>query len=158
MLLRFDLSGAPAGAKLARAELAFSVWDPSSQGRTHVKAMPLHTAWDEATATWRQPAAGRSWQGGERFDVARDTAGDGPDLIVLPDAGSDLADPPVRYRLDVTEIVRGWLSGKQENLGLALTPVVDRSVDDGHHTRMQILCSEYPQREQTPCLILFFRP
>src|SRR5262249_12146880 len=65
-LVRFDLAklGVPPKAHVAEATVSFYVWDPSSRGKTKVCAFPLQTAWDEATVTWRHPAAGQSWRCG----------------------------------------------------------------------------------------------
>jgi hypothetical protein len=159
-LVRFDLKWleAPAGATMTRATLSFYVWDPSSQGRTKVCAFPLKTAWDEATATWKQPAEGKSWQGERGFDLARDAGSPSPPVIVEPDMGIDTVDPPLEYQVDVTAMVRDWLFGTRANLGCAVVPLPDRSIDDGHFTRFQIYASEHPRAEFTPKLTVRFRP
>lgn len=159
-LVRFDLDALklPQGAKIARAGLKFSVWDPSDQAPTRVRALGLNTPWTEADATWRQAAGGQPWRGGAVFTFGVDTDPDGPDVVVRPDQGSDVADPPVDYEIDVTALVRAWLDGKRPNLGLAIAPVADRSIDDGHSTRFQIYASEYPRVEFTPRLTVEMQP
>jgi len=153
-LVRFDLAKLelPPAASVAKATVSFSVWDPSCRGRTKVCAFPLKTAWDEMTATWRAPAAGRSWQGGPGFAFRPDAGPAGSAVVVEPDQGSDTVDPPVEYQLDVTELVRSWLDGGAPNHGLAIAPVIDRGVDRGIATRFQVYGSEYSQEPYTPKL------
>ena len=134
-LVRFDLAKLelPPKARVAKATVSFYVWDPSSSGKTKVCAFPLKTAWDEATVTWREPAAGQSWQGGEGFAFGADAGPAGPAVVVQPDQGRDTVDPPTEYQLDVTDLVRSWLDGGAPNHGLAIAPVIDPSVDEGFH-------------------------
>ena len=66
--------------------------------------------------------------------------------------GSDTVDPPLEYRLDVTDMAHAWLDGTAANHGLAVVPVPDRAVDDGFHTRFQVYASEYQQVKYTPKL------
>lgn len=158
-LVRFDLAklGLPEGTKVAQATVSFYVWDPSSQGRTKVAAAPVTTAWDEATATWRQPAEAKAWRGGRGFDPEKDAGPPGPPIVVEPDKDSDTADPPLEYRLDVTDMVRDWLAGKRANNGLAILPLADRSIDEGHFTRFQVYASEHPRAQYTPKLSVRLR-
>jgi hypothetical protein len=160
-LARFDLEGAgvPPRARVARATVSFYVWDPSSIGKTKVCAFPLKTAWDEATVTWRQPAAGKSWRGGQGFAFGADTGPAGPPVVVLPDQeGTDTVDPPIEYQLDVTDLVRSWLEGGTPNHGLAIAPVIDPGVDEGLRTRFQVYGSEHSQAAYTPKLTVQVRP
>jgi len=153
-LVRFDLDklDLPKNAKAAKATLSFYVWDPSSQGNTKVCAFPLKTAWEEASATWDRPADGKAWQGGKTFSLKDDAGAASSPVVVKPDMGSDTVDPPLEYRLDVTDMVRAWLDGAAANHGLAVVPVPDRAVDDGSHTRFQVYASEYQQAKYTPKL------
>jgi hypothetical protein len=153
-LVRFDLAklGVPPRARVAKATVSFYVWDPSSRGKTKVCAFPLKTAWDEATATWRGPATGRSWRGGQGFAFGSDAGPPGPAVVVEPDQGRDTVDPPTEYRLDVTDLVRSWLDGEAPNHGLAIAPVIDSGVDEGSMTRFQIYGSEHSREQYTPKL------
>jgi hypothetical protein len=155
-LARFDLAGkVPQGAKVASAKLTFCVWDPSSQGKTRVAAYRLTSEWDEASVTWKHTAAGKTWADEAGFEVGKDTPKDPDgDVIVPPDEGADTADPPLEYSVDVTKSVRAWLSDDAKNLGLAIVPIIDRSVDDGHYTRLQLLASEYRDKQFTPKLTI----
>ncbi len=153
-LARFDLDklDLPKGAKVAKATLSFYVWDPSSQGDTKVCAFPLKTPWEEASATWNQPADGKSWKGGKTFSLKDDAGAASPPIVVKPDMGSDTVDPPLEYQLDMTDMVRAWLDGAAPNHGLAIVPVPDRTVDEGYHTRFQMYASEYQQGKYSPKL------
>jgi hypothetical protein len=159
-LVRFDLAklGVPPKAHVAKAMVSFYVWDPSSRGRTKVCAFALKTGWDEATVSWGRPAAGKSWGGGKGFAFDADTGPPGPAVIVEPDKeGTDTVDPPLEYQLEVTEMVRSWLDGRAPNHGLAIAPVIDRSVDKGESTRFQVCGSPHPQAQYTPKLTVQVR-
>ena len=158
-LVRFDLArlDLPPQASITEATVSFYVWDPSSAGRTKVCAFPLRTAWDEATVTWRAPAAGGSWRGGEGFAFGPDAGPAGPAVIVEPDQDGDTADPPIEYRLDVTDLVRSWLVAAAPNHGLAIAPVIDPAVDDGIATRFQVYGSELDQEQYSPKLTIRMR-
>jgi serine/threonine protein kinase len=158
-LVRFDLDKlrVPPKAQVAKATLSFYVWDPSSSGKAKVCAFPLKTAWDEATVTWRHPAAGKSWRGGASFAFSADTGPASPAVIVLPDQGSDTVDPPLEYQLDVTDLVRAWLTGRTSNDGLAIASVIDPSVDEGFASRFQVYGSEHSRAEYTPKLTVQVR-
>jgi hypothetical protein len=155
MLIRFDLSDlklAPQ-SQVQSATLHFWVWDPSSQGRTKVSLFGMKTAWDESSATWRRPANGKSWQKeGAAFTVGRDTGPAIASVTIEPDRGSDTVDPPLEYSLDATELVRSWLSDPKSNFGLAVAPVIDRGIDDGQFSRLQVLASEWREMMYTPKL------
>jgi hypothetical protein len=158
-LVRFDLAKlrVPSKARVARATVHFYVWDPSSKGKTRVAAFALKTAWDEKTVTWRQPAAGKTWQGGKAFAFATDTGREAGHVIVKPDEGTDTVDPPLEYQIDVTDIVRDWLAGTLPNHGLAIAPIIDRAVDDGLQTRFQLYGSEHDRVQYTPRLTVQFQ-
>jgi hypothetical protein len=153
-LVRFDLAKLelPPKARVAKATVSFYVWDPSSRGKTKVCAFPLETAWDEVTVTWRGPAVGKSWQGGKGFAFGSDAGPAGPAVVVQPDQGSDVVDPPTEYQLEVTDLVHTWLDGRAPNHGLAIAPAIDPSVDEGFMTRFQIYGSEHSQEQYTPKL------
>ncbi len=156
-LVRFGLDQVqpPSGARLKRATLSFYVWDPSSRGNTKVVAARLKRAWDDKSATWQRPGKDQTWQTGD-FDPAADTADATPGTVVKPEQGSDTAEPPLEYQLDVTLLAKAWLDGSAPNFGLAILPVVDRPTDDGLFSRFQIYASEYNHPAVTPKLVLEF--
>jgi hypothetical protein len=159
-LVRFDLAkaGLAPQARLVKAAVSFYVWDPSSSGKTKVCAFRLKTAWDPATVTWRKPAEGKVWQGGAGFAFDVDTGPAGPGVVVLPDQpGTDTADPPIEYQLDVTDAVRAWLEGGAPNHGLAIAPVIDPAVDEGFSSRFQVYGTAHGRPQYTPKLTLQVR-
>jgi hypothetical protein len=160
LLLKFSLEqaklDAAAASRVVRATARFYVWDPSSRGNGKLGVYAVNTPWEENAATWSSPAAGRSWKS-EQFSLPADATGPLTTIIVRPDQGGDLADPPVAYDIDVTRLVQAWLSGKQPNHGLALSYLIDRDVDEGHFLRTQILASEYGNGQHTPSLIIEIR-
>jgi Protein kinase domain/Disaggregatase related repeat len=159
-LVHFDLAKlpVPAKARVTKATVSFYVWDPSSMGKTKVSAFPLKTAWDEVAVTWREPAVGKSWQGGKTFSFAADAGPPRAAVVVMPEQGSDTADPPIEYELDVTDMVRSWLDGGAPNHGLAIAPVIDPSVDEGTLTRFQVYSSEHSREKHTPKLTVQVQP
>jgi hypothetical protein len=157
LLIRFDVSSLNLSpqSQIDRATLHFWVWDPSSAGRTKVSLFGLKSTWDEQSATWRSPARGKSWQGANgAFTIGRDTGREISSVTIEPDQGSDTVDPPVEYRLDTTALVRAWIADAMSNFGVAVAPVIDRGVDDGQFTRVQVLASEYREARYTPKLIV----
>lgn len=159
LLVRFDLAGlkTPPSSKVERATLHFWIWDPASQGRTRVSLFGLKVAWDEGSATWLAPDRRKHWQEiSKGFTLGRDTDMAASSVVVEPDQGSDTAEPPVEYHLDATDLVRTWLAHPARNLGAAIAPVIDRSVDDGQVTRFQVLTSEYRELKFTPKLTIEF--
>ena len=159
-LVRFDLDklGLPPKARVVEAKVSFYVWDPSSAGNTKVCAFALKTAWEPQTVTWRQPAFDKSWAGGATFSFAADTGSPSPGVVVKAEDGSDTAEPPIEYQLDVTDIVRAWLEGGTPNYGLAIAPVIDTSVDEGLLTRFQVCGALYSRSQFTPKLTVQSRP
>jgi serine/threonine protein kinase len=159
-LARFDLGklDVPPQARVAKATASFYVWDPSSAGKTKVCAFPLKMAWDEVAATWQEPAVGKSWQGGKEFTFGVDTGPESSAVVVEPEQGSDTADPPIEYQLDVTEMVRAWQGGTMPNHGMAVAPVIDPSVDGGILSRFQLFSSEHTQQQFTPKLTVEVQP
>ena len=155
-LVRFDLSKLrlAKGSKVEKATVSFFTWDPSSRGNAKVHAFPLKTAWEESTATWKSPSAGKKWKGGDGFDFNADAGAPSKHIIVPPDQGRDTVNPPLEYKIDVTQMVTGWLSGKSPNYGLAIASVIDRSVDEGHMTRFQVYATEHNQQKYTPKLTI----
>jgi hypothetical protein len=157
-LVRFDLDQLQwsPGARVIQAAVSFYVWDPSGKGRTKVHAFGLTTPWDEGEATWTRPSARKSWRGGATFRFGADTLQPSPHIVVPPDTGRDVVDPPIEYQIDVTPLVRDWLSGKTPNCGLAIAAQIDRSIDDGQYSRFQVLASEYREDRYAPKLTVTF--
>jgi hypothetical protein len=159
-LVHFDLQELKLGpkARVVEATVSFYVWDPSSSGKAKVCALPMKTAWDPNAVTWHSPALGKSWQGGKDFAFGTDTGAPGASVVVMPEEGSDTADPPIEYRLDVTDLVRAWVSGESPNDGLAIAPVIDPTVDEGLSSRFQVFGTAHGTTKYTPKLTVQTRP
>lgn len=154
LLIRFQLAEFRGrGAELRRAILRVRCWDPSSQGTTRLDVAPLNGPWTESEATWRAASRQTKWSQGE-FTPGQDTAAAVARTAAPPDEGSDLADPPIVLEWDITPLVRQWLAGQRPNHGLAILPVVDRSVDEGRFTRLQVYGSEWRAPDLGPALEL----
>jgi hypothetical protein len=159
-LVRFDLEklNLPPKSRVVEATVSFYVWDPSSFGKTKVCAIPMKTAWDSETVTWHAPAAGKTWQERAGFAFGSDTGAPGSSVVVKPEEGSDTADPPLEYQLDVTDLVRAWVAGETPNHGLAIAPVIDPTVDEGLLSRFQIFGTQHGNAKYTPKLTVQTRP
>lgn len=160
-LVRFDLATVDLRkqARVEKAVFSFYVWDPHSNAVSKVCAFAVKTPWEEASATWNQPADGKRWANGKSFSFDADTGPPSRHVVVKPDEpGTDTVDPPLEYQLDVTAIVQSWLDGSQPNHGLALAPVIDRAIDDGSLSRFQIYASEHPRPQFTPKLVIHLKP
>jgi hypothetical protein len=59
VLIKFNLSGVPAGSKIQSATLKFNVTNPSTQS---YGIYNLKKAWVESQATWKQYKSGSSWE------------------------------------------------------------------------------------------------
>ncbi len=156
-LVWFDLAKLelPAGVKVRRATVTIRVWDPSNKGRTKLVAYPLKTAWDEAQVCWNRPGPGAKWRGGAAFSFDADAGGAGPHVVVEPDRGSDIANPPVAYDIDVTACVQQWLGGSP-NHGVAIAAEIDRKIDNGHWTRFQVHAADSAKQQYAPKLTVVY--
>jgi hypothetical protein len=158
-LVKFDLSkmDLPPRPQVERARLSFYVWDPSNSGYMGVAAFPLETEWDEYEATWSRPSRKTRWKGGEGFSISADAGPRSVPVIIPPNADRDIVFPPIEYRLDITEAVRDWLSGERPNYGVAVMPLLDRSIDEGHYSRIQIIGAESKKAKYVPKLEIELR-
>lgn len=155
LLVRFDLDALELEPDdVLDARLGFSVWDPASIGTARMVVRPVLEPWSEAEVTWQRATGSEAWSGGQGFDVARHLGGIVGEVRVPPLETADVADPPLAYEVDVTPLVRDWLSGRWPNRGLSLGPVVDRTVDEGHNLRLQVLGSEHRDGTHGPRLTI----
>lgn len=153
-LVRFDLEKFRGrSGELGRATLRLRMWDPSSMASTRLDVAPVLRSWDEDATSWRSATNEEKWPTGE-FRVGQDTATAVARTVAPPDMGGDVADPPIVLEWDITNVVREWLAGKRPNHGLAVLPIVDRTVDDGNYTRLQVFASESREQKYSPALEL----
>lgn len=108
-LLRFDLSSIPTGAAILSAHLYLYPVD-SNNGQVN-SIHRLTSNWTEATVTWNNPWG---FPGGDY---------DSQSLYADFDAGSTGC---VR-RVNVTDLVTGWVNGTYPNFGLLISATGPRS-------------------------------
>jgi len=146
-LLGFDMEELEV-KQVRKAELTVFMWDPHGKAETKVVPYGITTAWREADAAW-----GAGWRAADGAFSAADLGKSGAALQVPPNPAKDTVDPPVPLRFEVTGLVNAWLKGTP-NHGLALVPMPDRAVDDGHHTRFQIYSREWRGAAARPRLVV----
>ncbi len=115
-LLRFDLSSVPAQALsngVRGAALSLYSGSRSNSNSSEIKAYPLNRPWVENQSTWEQAAAGQLWSQAGANGVPGDRSGTPVDSRLL-DATN------VRWGLDVSDAVVGWLTNPASNNGLLL--------------------------------------
>jgi hypothetical protein len=125
-LLRFDLSSLPDGASVDKAVLRLWASDVGHAGT--VQVAPVIGPWNEKTQTAthvQQPAVGPP---AASFSVARGSQ----DHFVS---------------VEITDLVRDWLSGAQANNGVALLGSVDAPVDAKFDSKENVLTSHAPEVE-----------
>jgi hypothetical protein len=107
-MMRFDLSSVPAGQTLGRAVLrVFRVGQEGMNAPTPITVRAISRAWNEASVSWGNAQTGTAWTtpGGDAF-------ADGV-AFTIPAYTT-----PGMIEIDITNIVRDWLSGTRANNGL----------------------------------------
>jgi hypothetical protein len=142
VLLRFDFSSLPEGAKIQFAGLMLSdemglPWDVP-----HVPVLvgALTEDWDESSASWDGPSNGESWDNpGGDWDPAQTS------YRVLVRAARTPA------KIVITDIVRKWANGEKENDGLIVMVLEPEELAD--------VLPSFTASELTPSLeIRYFLP
>jgi len=151
-VVRFDLSSVPAQALsngVRGAALSLYSSSRSNANSSEITAYLLNRPWTEAQATWVQAAAGQPWSQGGANGVPGDRSGTAVDSRVL-DALN------VRWGLDVSAAVVGWLANPASNNGLLLRgvdPDVEYAVASRENTAIDQrprLLIVYPLATLTP--------
>jgi hypothetical protein len=115
-LVRFDLGSVPPqalGNGVRGAALSFHTSSRSNNNSSEMVAYPLSRTWIEGQATWQQAAAGQPWSQPGANGVPGDRSGAALDSRLLDSIN-------VRWGLDVTDAVLGWLANPAGNYGLLL--------------------------------------
>lgn len=116
-LLWFDLSGLPASMFIQKAEVRLYTRSKSGTGTLNVSAHRLLRPWNLEEATWQQADRDTAWQAPGAL---------GPtDYSATPEWTSTVIGPNGWYSWDITQLVRDWLSGAQENYGVILRSFVN---------------------------------
>ena len=157
LLIRFDLDAIslPTTDRVHDAQLSLYNWSAQQSERVRLCAFSVGQPWDEDTVTWRRASTARKWRGGPNYAFS---VGPGPasrSVILEPLATAAQAAATREIQLDVTGMVRMWLRATP-NHGLSVSPVIDRNIDRGVSSELNIFASEYSVRELTPKLTLRF--
>jgi RHS repeat-associated protein len=116
-LLRFDLSGIPAGAAVQNAVLTLTVTERDTATWLDMDVFKLLRGWEELQATWNQAASGVAWtQGGANGAGDRESA---RRSVVRVNAA-----PGQTVAFDLTALVQEWVSNPSGNRGLLLRPTL----------------------------------
>ncbi|MGQ9665813.1 MAG: DNRLRE domain-containing protein, partial [Anaerolineae bacterium] len=140
-LLRFDLSGLPAGAVVQQATLDLYVSGRSNSNPISMEIYRMRRPWREMEATWNRPRIGEAWGIAGAKAVGTDL--DGTLLSRLT-----LSTISTWAELDVTSAVRDWLAEPASNFG-----VVVKSFDLAG-VQYNILSSEYGNAALRPRLTI----
>ncbi|MBC7234666.1 MAG: DNRLRE domain-containing protein [Chloroflexi bacterium] len=112
-LIRFDLSGLPAGATIQSATLSLYAVSRSNAGNLTVDLYEVLRAWTEGQATWELARTGRPWaQAGCSQPVA--------DLAVSATSSQFVNDINTWFQWDVTSLVQAWVANPAANQGMIL--------------------------------------
>ena len=111
-LVRFDVSGLPAGAFNIKASMHVHV-DQPGPAPVQMQAFKVLRGWSEENASWRNATASIVWS-------IPGCSGLGTDRMPLPFHSVDT--PPVSQwvSFDVTELINQWLADPAENYGVLL--------------------------------------
>jgi hypothetical protein len=133
-ILRFDLTLLPTMANVVTATLELYVPkapDRDLRAETHA----LLRGWDEATATWAQPAAGQAWS-------VPGAQGAGTDYAEAATDNQHIQVDGTRwYTFDVTSMVREWVKTPLLNYGVILRA---KAGDDPSNVGVAFASREYP--------------
>jgi len=112
-LVAFDLAAIPQGAHIDKALLSMYVLGRSNSAAMYLAAYKLLRPWDAAEANWTRASAGVSWAVPGCKDPQRDRSSVAVARLLLQlDRGW--------HDLDVTDLVRDWVSDGSPNEGLLL--------------------------------------
>jgi hypothetical protein len=131
-LLRFDLSGIPAGATVLTARVGLH--DESRTGAGTIDVHRVTKDWDEASETWNSFGEGG-------FDPAVTASSASASAIVL---SSD------QIWFDVTPLVEDWYAGKVPDYGILLS--------ERARAQTQLLSSEIGRLGERPWMHVCYRP
>ncbi len=117
VLLKFGLGSIPEGAHVSKAVLKIYSYDITYGDAGSVIAYRLTQDWDEMGSNWRYASRGKRWKkAGGTIDRGTDF-GLGPNGMLCK---APVVDGGSWVELDITRLVRGWLSGKYPNYGVAI--------------------------------------
>ena len=112
-LLRFDVSEIPAPADVAVATLRVHAVRRSNDNPTRLTAWMVNRSWDAGAANWTHATSTDEWAEPGCNGVPADRSG-------TATAPADLGEPGSSCVLDLTDMVRQWVTNPQTNRGLLL--------------------------------------
>lgn len=147
-LLKFDADRKKlsSGKKIFKVMFSFKIWDPDNNRDTIFKIVPVYTKWEEKSATWESAGDKLKWLFPNGFTVGIDTA---PlecaeaTVIVRCNKNADTVKPGAEYKVDITNLVLQWQTKKFPNNGIALIPIHNEQINEGHNSRNQICAREH---------------
>jgi hypothetical protein len=145
-LIRFDLASVPPQALsngVRGAALSFYTGGRSNDNSSEIIAYPLSRSWVENQATWQQAAANQPWSVPGANGVPDDRSATALDSRLLEATN-------VRWGLDVTNAVAGWLANPTSNHGLLL-----RSTDPDE-VEYTVASRENSTIDQRPRLLIVY--
>ncbi|HEY9368647.1 DNRLRE domain-containing protein [Streptomyces sp.] len=143
-LLKFPVSGIPAGARVLEAQL--DLWGFTTTTDTAGAIYEVHGLtrdFDETAATWNNANAATAWTapGGDMDAVVADTVG-------------TVTNDPARQSWYVTSLAQGWVTDPASNKGLAVR-LRDESAT-GPQERTVFLSSEAEEPQLRPQLVVTY--
>ncbi len=144
-LLRFDLTSLPYPDRMAVAWATLRVYVQAGTNPLPLKlsAYALNRPWEAREANWYRADAGTLWDAAGANGVPGDRAG-------APTGSAELSRGGEWVELDVTGLVREWITGKREPHGVAL---VGESRGAVGYT---LASADYSEPEQRPHLSILF--
>ena len=126
-LLRFELAALPQSATVDVAVLAFDLvpaaQNPSSGSNQPIDFFQILESWSESSATWEHRDSANLWSvAGCRYDSQaskQSRATNAGAALVKP------ATPGMTYTVDITDLVRAWVSDPSSNFGLSIEATGD---------------------------------
>jgi secreted trypsin-like serine protease len=131
-LLRFDLSGLPAGATVITARVGLH--DESQTGPGTIEVHRVTKDWDEASETWAS-------FGEKGFD---------PAVIASSGSATAVVQSSSQIWFDVTPLVEDWYAGKVPDHGILLS--------ERGRAQTQLLSSEIGRVAERPWMQVCYRP
>jgi dienelactone hydrolase len=145
-LIRFDLAGAPPQALsngVRGAALSLYTGGRSNGNSTEYMAYQVNRPWVENQSTWLQAAAGQPWSQGGANGVPADRSGTALDSRLLEAVN-------VRWGVDVTDAMAGWLANPASNYGLLLRAT------DSDEVEYTVSSRENGALDQRPRLLIVY--
>ncbi|MFQ5646973.1 MAG: DNRLRE domain-containing protein, partial [bacterium] len=118
ILIRFDLSSIPTDAVVFKAILKLHAYDITYEDKGYLTCYRLKSDWNEEKGSGKTPDGKKSWKHGLEGSIDRQA-----DYGLLPRgtvARAKTEDGKHWVKLDITPLVKDWVSKKQPNYGILL--------------------------------------